>query len=55
MEPLTADSATEGLNITLGWLDSENINNGVDTGCEDIATIAQDARYRCITVTVFPG
>ena len=55
MQPLTATSATEGLNITLGWLDSENINNGVATGCEDIATIAQDARYRCITVTVFPG
>lgn len=55
MQPLTANSATEGLNITLGWLDSEDVSEGRDTGCDVIEAIADDDRYRCITVTVFPG
>ena len=55
MQPLTAASATEGLNITLGWLDSEDVSGGGNTGCGAIEAIADDDRYRCITVTVFPG
>jgi type IV pilus assembly protein PilV len=55
MQPLVAASATDGLNVTLGWLDSEDVSEGGDTGCDAIEAIADDNRYRCITMTIFPG
>lgn len=55
MRPLDVNAVTDGINITLGWLDSEDISNGSVTGCADIIAIAADNRYRCITMTIFPG
>jgi type IV pilus assembly protein PilV len=55
MRPLEAGAVTDGINITLGWLDSEDISEGSVTGCADIEAIADDNRYRCITMTIFPG
>lgn len=55
MAPLTVGDV-EGMNITLGWLDSEAVQDGIGNGCPaDFASIATDPLYRCITMTIFPG
>lgn len=55
MAPLTLGDV-EGMNITLGWLDSEAVQDGIGNGCPaDFALIATNPRYRCITMTIFPG
>jgi type IV pilus modification protein PilV len=55
IRPLVTTAVTDGINITLGWLDSEDISGGSTTGCAAISDIASDNRYRCITMTIFPG
>jgi type IV pilus assembly protein PilV len=54
MAPLTA-AQVEGMNITLGWLESNDIAAGIANGCANIESVAQNPRYRCITMTFFPG
>jgi type IV pilus assembly protein PilV len=54
LAPLTANQV-EGMNITLGWLESENMSAGIPNGCAAIEAVATNPRYRCVTMTFFPG
>jgi type IV pilus assembly protein PilV len=54
LAPLTTGQV-EGMNITLGWLESETMPAGMANGCDAIQSVATNARYRCVTMTFFPG
>jgi type IV pilus assembly protein PilV len=54
LAPLTANEV-EGMNITLGWLESNDIPEGIANGCAAIEAVATNPRYRCVTMTFFPG
>lgn len=41
--------------VTIGWLEPNADAVASDAQCARIAAVATDARYRCLTVTFYPG